>query len=513
MESHQGQRSWRPAALVVSAYGLFAQSCTLSAVTLATPAISAGLGADRSQVQWVGNAFLLSVGTAMLTAGKLVDRYGPKRLFVGGCLVFGLGALLSAVSQNMPQLLAARVLQGLGSAPLVPAGLGMLARAYPGGPSRGRAVGAWFASAGLSLAVGPLGAGALVTAFGWRSLFLALAGLGALGAALAQAGLPHLAGERRTSADVLGQLLIAVTLLGSMVMLIGRGDQAQWWPVLLGLCATVLLGGCFLLVERSVSHPLLPPEILRNGGFLLSAGLVCVLFVAVNGFNLYNSVFLQQVQGRTALNAAVLLLAVAGPMLVLSPLSGLLRLPSWRYGSAAFGLLSVTGGLAALSKTAPDTAAGWLVVGYLLIGSGLGLANGVLVTLAVSSVATSRAGIASAAVQTVSLTGGAWGIGLTGALTATWSLPWLREHTPGGSPPQDALRAAAGGSRSTSAPDLAERAFTHGLHTAYGFTAGLALAGAIVAATAVRTALRVQSATAAGRAEATALRTAKREVL
>ncbi|MFD5513665.1 MFS transporter [Streptomyces sp. NPDC127051] len=482
------KESWQRNALAVSGFGLFSQSCALSAVVLVPPAIGAALGVDRAQLQWIGDTFLLTVGSLILMAGSLVDRLGPKRVFFWGSLLFGLGGLLSALSQSRPELIAARAVQGLGSAGLVPAGLGMVARAYSDGPSRGLAVGTWIASAGLSLVVGPLGAGALVTAYGWPSAFFALADLGLIGA-VAVAALPDMPGSLDLPFDIAGQILIATALFTTIALLIGTGNRMDWSQALYALGAGAVLGGAFLMTERLVAHSLLPSDILRSLRYLLPVSLLCALFISVDGFDLYNALFLQQIQGRSALAVATLLLAAAVPVILLSPQSGLLVGRMARYISVAGGFVCVAGGLKMLSTAGPAASGICLELAYLLIGSGLGLANSpLLITLAITAVPVAGAGIASGVAQAASLAGGVCGIGLTGAVTASWAESWLRQHAAEGSFTGSMLKEAAGGSITSGPPPrLIAEAFTHGLHAAYS---GAVLLAAIAAAVAAGAALR-----------------------
>ncbi|EMM2263134.1 MFS transporter [Pseudomonas aeruginosa] len=382
----------RRVALVAAIYlGTFIASLDISIVNLALPTLQYALDTDLAGLQWVVDAYALCLSAFMLSSGPLSDRYGRKLTWLLGVGLFSFGSLLCALATSLPLLLFGRAVQGIAGALLIPGALSILTQAFHDPGQRAQVIGGWTSFSALSLILGPLLGGLLVEHAGWQSIFLINLPLGLLALALGLWGIEETAHPEHAAFDPLGQLL-SVVWLGALTYALIAAGEGGWlsptaWPALL-LAGVGLLG--FLFVERRTARPLLPLGLFRQAGFA-----VCNLASFVLGFSGYASLFFlslffQQVQGASAQQAGFYL---APQFLAMGALSML------------FGRLQRHVPLRRL-----------LVLGYLVIGLGMGLAVPGTGLAVMASVARERSGMASATMNTLRQAGMAVGIALLGAL-------------------------------------------------------------------------------------------------
>src|SRR5215470_18544326 len=286
--------------LVVTCLGLFIVFLDGSIVNVALATIQTDLHAQLSDLQWVVDAYTLPFAALMLTAGTLSDRFGRKRLFLGGLVLFVLGSLLCGVAPTLGWLLVGRAVQGVGAAAIMPGSLAVLVAAFPEPRQRAQAIGIWAGVSGLGLAAGPLIGGALIQLSSWPAIFFVNLPVGIVALAL---GWPLLAESRNPHArrlDWPGQVLVTAALVCVILALIESSSYGWTSPVILGLFAgAAVCLAAFLLVEARVREPMLPLRLFANRVFSVAnvAGLL-VGFVFI-GTVFFITQFLQSVQGYT----------------------------------------------------------------------------------------------------------------------------------------------------------------------------------------------------------------------
>ncbi|RKP43828.1 MFS transporter [Trinickia fusca] len=396
-------------------------------VNIALPSISAQLHAPVSGLQWIVDAYTLAFAVLMLSAGVLGDRFGPRRLFAAGIALFAFASLACGLAPNTAALVAARALQGVSAAAMLPNSLALLNRACSHDPRlRARAVGLWTASGAISIAAGPVVGGMLIAAFGWRSIFLVNLPICLAGLAATFAWVPD--GHDRSAPkqpgspmgiDLPGQCIAIVALTaftGAVIELhpAGIGNPFVVGSFVLAGLATL----AFVAVEAKSAAPMLPLSLLRDTTFSAAVLFGVCMNLAYYGTVFVLSLYLQRVRGDTALQAGLAFLPLTGGFLLSNIASG------WvvaRYGprvpmmvGAAVGAL----GYGLLHATQATTPIALLIVPFLLIPSGMGLAVPAMTTAILASVEPKRAGTASALLNTARQAGGAVGVAAFGALAS-----------------------------------------------------------------------------------------------
>ncbi len=318
-------RSSQVITLLVTCLGLFMVFLDGSIVNVALPTIQADLHAQLSDLQWVVDAYTLPFAALMLTAGTLGDRFGRKRLFLAGLVLFLLGSLLCGVAPTLGWLLVGRVVQGTGAAALSPGSLAVLVAAFPEPRQRAQAIGLWAGISGVGLAAGPLVGGVLIQLSSWPAIFFVNLPVGIVALAL---GWPLLSESRNPKAqriDLPGQVLVTGALTCLIMALIESSSQSWTSPLILGLFsgAAVCLAA-FLLVEARVREPMLPLGLFRNRMFSVANVAGLLLGFAMLGTFFFITQFLQSVQGYTPLEAGLRTLPTTAGMFVIAPLAGLL---------------------------------------------------------------------------------------------------------------------------------------------------------------------------------------------
>ncbi len=312
---------WALAAVILGSGAAFLES---SVVTVALPEIGRDLDLDLGGLLWVMNAYLLALSALIIVGGSLGDLYGRRRVFVIGLVGFALTSALCAAAPSGEVLIAARVLQGVAAALLVPASLAIVEASFHE-DDRGKAIGAWAGWSGVSTLIGPFLGGWLVDAASWRWVF-AIVVVFALGAAwLAARHLPESRTERTAEArpDWAGAALVSLGLAGLTYALVEAGGRGLSDP----LVATVGGVGClllvaFLLFERRVANPMLPLVIFRSRQFSGANAATVANYLAIGAMFFFLSLQLQNVLGYSALEAGAASFPATLLMLVFSPAAG-----------------------------------------------------------------------------------------------------------------------------------------------------------------------------------------------
>jgi MFS transporter, DHA2 family, methylenomycin A resistance protein len=398
-------------------YGVVQLDVTIVNTALTT--IGSGLQADVAALQWVVNAYTIGLAAFILTAGALGDRVGAKRVFIAGFALFTIASVGCAFAPNLGVLIAARGVQGVGAAVLVPNSLALLSHAYTEAAERGRAVGFWAAGASLALTAGPLAGGLLIHFGSWRAIFLVNLPIGLIGLFLAWRYTRETPRKHDRRLDLPGQAA-AMPTLGFLAASIIEGGKVGWRSGFVETAAAlvVIFGAAFILQERRYEQPMLPLELFSKHPFWLSAVVGLLVNTAFYGLIFVLSLYFQKQNGLSPLQtglAFVPMMAMVLPFNILGP-----RL-SERFGAAAviaMGAAIAAAGAAALFIIGKQTPYALLCVQLLALGGGLGLLVPPLTSMLLGSVDKARSGVASGVLNSARQTGSVIGVALFGALVA-----------------------------------------------------------------------------------------------
>ncbi|MCW2616130.1 MAG: stp1 [Frankiales bacterium] len=292
-------------------------------VTIALPALGRDLGADLPGLQWTVNGYVLTLAALILLGGSLGDLLGRRRVFVVGAVWFGVASLLCGLAPDVPTLVAARALQGVGAALLTPGSLSLIQASFVP-EDRARAIGAWSGLGGVAAALGPF-VGGLLVEVSWRLVFLVNPPLCVAVVVLALRHVPESRDEQADPrVDVAGAVLGALGLAGLTYALVAAGDRGPSPAVLAtGAAGLVALAG-FVVVERRSSHPMLPVGVFASRQFTAANLVTFAVYAALGGVFFLLVVHLQVVAGSSPLAAGTSLLPITLLMLALSPRAGAL---------------------------------------------------------------------------------------------------------------------------------------------------------------------------------------------
>jgi EmrB/QacA subfamily drug resistance transporter len=498
MPSDTSRKWWTLGAVCVATFMLLLD---ITVVNTALPAIQKDLGGSFTDLQWVIDAYALSLAALVLTAGSLADRLGRRRVFAIGLGIFAVASLLCGLAPDPTSLNVARGLQGIGGAVMFAVSLALVAQEFPSGPERGMAMGIYGATIGIAVAVGPLVGGLLTDGFGWESVFLINVPIG-----LAAIGVTYwkLAESRDPNATRIdwGGLVTFSSALFVLVLALVRGNEAGWGsaPIVSLFAAAAVLLAAFVAIEQRVKEPMLPLSLFRRRAF---AGVQLAAF-AVSGsmfaLFLYLTLYLQSFLGYSPVDAGLRYLPITIASFIVAPLAGMaLAKVQARYLMS--GGLALTG-IGLLLMGSLDMQSEWtaLLVGFIVSGIGVGLLNPVIADVALSVVPKERSGMAAGINDTFRQVGIAVGIAAWGAIflgtgaskaqeVAGSSVGGeearnLIEATSSGALPQ-ALSALPEGTRELTR-NAAEQGFLHGLNTILLLGALLSFAGAVLALWLVR---------------------------
>jgi EmrB/QacA subfamily drug resistance transporter len=411
------RRRWT--VLAVCCLSMFLVGLDTTIVNVGLPAIGRGLGAGIRSLEWTVDAYTIVLAGLLISSGALADRFGRRRVFQTGLIVFGAASLACAMASSAGWLAAARAVQGAGASMLSPVALAIVVNAMPDPKERAQAIGVWASVFGLSMAVGPVTGGALLAGLGWRSLFWINAPVIAIALVFSAVFVPESRGPRARRPDIPGQVLLSVVIAVGIGVLI-EGPGIGWTsPTALAAYGFVSLAAiAFVRVESRRPEPLMDLQLFRSPLFSGAVLGAVAVFVALNVTLLLNTLYLQHTREFTPLAAAVATLPLAAGATVCAPWSGRLvgrvgpRLPLTLAG--AF----VTAGGLLLVGLGRHTSLLLLLGAYLLIGIGFGFANAPITNTAISGLPPARAGVAGAITSTARQIGSAIGIALAGALVA-----------------------------------------------------------------------------------------------
>lgn len=417
-------RRWVAMATLLTAG--FMNLIDITIVNVALPRLQAGLGATSTQIEWVVAAYILAFALGVLPFGRLGDIVGRKRMFLAGIALFTLFSTFCGLAPTMGALIAARVLQGLASAMMMPQVLAIAQVMFPP-QERGFAFSLFGLSAGLASVAGPLAGGLLIGAdlFGldWRPIFLVNIPVGFLAFLAGRALVPALPPHPGLSIDLAGVAVASVSVLLVMFPLI-EGHAYGWPAWTFVLIAASLPGFAIFFLHQRARHrqglsELLPFNLMTNSSFALGFLLTMVFFSGVAGFFLVLAVFLQTGFGLTPLQSGLTTVPFPAGVLIASLITGRMA-GRWPRERIALGALLQIAGMALLWTVVSgvgDSVDHWRFLPPLLLcGLGMGIGVAPLFQVALAAVPPRDAGSASGALQSFQQIGSAFGVAITGQI-------------------------------------------------------------------------------------------------
>jgi len=410
---HGGNKWWT---LVAVCLGTFMLLLDITIVNVALPDIQRALHSSFSDLQWIVDAYALTLAAFLLTSGSLADMYGRRLLYLIGLALFTCASALCGFAVSTLMLQLSRALQGIGGAIMFAVSLALLADAFRG-KDRGVAFGVWGTVTGLAVAIGPLLGGVLTSGLSWRWIFFVNLPIGILAVALTVTRVAESRAPQASGPDWAGFALFTVALASLVYGLIESNQRSFTDGLVLGCFAVAAaLLAAFVIVERRIAHPMFDLNLFRlptfSGGSVAAFGLSASIFAML----LYLVLYLQDILGYSALGTGVRLMVISGAILAVSTVAGRLssRVPVRLLIGP--GLILVGVGLLLMRGLGAGSAWTHLIPGMIVGGVGIGMVNPPLASTAVGVVQPQRAGMASGINSTFRQVGIATGIALLGSL-------------------------------------------------------------------------------------------------
>ena len=476
-------------------FALFMAMLDNTVVNVALPKIQDQFGSGVSGLAWIIDGYTLMFAAFMLTGGTLGDLYGRKRIFLGGLVIFTVGSLACGLAPSLTFLVAARGLQGLGAAALLPGTLSILAQTFPDPRERAQAIGIWAGVSGMALAAGPVVGGALVDSLGWQSVFFLNVPIGVIAFIVALRVVRESKDPEGRHLDLPGQVL-AITALGSVTYALIEANNYGWTsPLILSLfAAAVVAQTLFVWVELRSTSPMLPLRFFRDRTFTAGVTVAGLVSFGMFGIFFFLTLFFQNVQAYSAFGMGLRILPLTGAIIVTAPLAGQI---AGRIGSRVpmtVGMTIVSVGMLLMVRIEPGMPYSALWWNLALLGVGMGLVMTPMTAAVMSSVPRARAGMASATSNASREIGGVFGIALLGAIVTHWFASNLSSRLasfplPAAAKDQVVALASHGGAQAAGGLSagtaarlhgLVDSAFVSGLHVGFVVSAVALAVGAIV---------------------------------
>jgi EmrB/QacA subfamily drug resistance transporter len=479
--------------LVAMCFGLFLIMLDNTIVNVALPSIQRELDASPSTLEWTINAYVLSFAVLILLGGKLGDRFGRKRMFIVGLLIFTVMSAACALAPTAGWLVAFRAGQGVGGALMNPLTLSILVATFDR-RQLGTAIGIWAGISALALAIGPVLGGVLVQHVDWSAVFWINVPIGIVGALVTLWAVSESRDPGALRLDLPGVALVTAGLFCIVWGLIETNSHSWGSAYTIGfLVAGLALMAAFVAWESRTETPMIPLEFFRRPDFSAPAMLVAFVGLALFGVVFFITLYFQNVKGWSPTEAGVRTLPLTGMVILIGPLAGRLQSRYSARGMMTLGMILTTGGLVGLSQIQVDSSYLHIWPFYVLMGGGLALTMPTTAATAMNAVDRAKSGIASGVVNAARQVGAALGLAILGAVGAAlasdlWSQKISRL------PPalqaqahrlDELVLGAQGGIIGRLAGPRAERAalesFVHGVHGAMWVAAGLTAAAALTA--------------------------------
>jgi EmrB/QacA subfamily drug resistance transporter len=482
-------------------FALFMIMLDNTVVNVALPSIQQDLGASISGLEWTINGYTLSFAVLLATGGRLGDIFGRRRMFLTGVVIFALSSATAGFAPNETALVISRVVQGVGAALMMPGTLSIITDAFPA-HERGKAMGTWAGVSALALAVGPVLGGFLTEHVSWRAIFYINIPV-AIGAVVAT--LFAVRESRDTSVgrdvDYAGVAVLTVGLT-ALVLALVEGNAWGWGSAqILGLLALAAVAlPTFVFVENRVKAPMVQFDLLSDRNFLGAVVVALIITFAMMGVFFFLALYMQDILGYSPLEAGIRFLPSTLMIVGVAPVAGRL---SDRFGPRwliAGGLLIVAASLISFSRIAVDSTYLDLLPGFMLLGIGVAMTMSPMTSAAMNAVPVQKAGIASGVLSMFRMVGGSLGIAITGAIfqgLVSSKLDLLLGGTGISAAQRDSVSEQLGGGTVPNVPGLdaaqikevsaaGNEAFVYALSHAMTVSGFVALAGALIGATAIR---------------------------
>jgi EmrB/QacA subfamily drug resistance transporter len=490
MEGASQARRWTLIAVCATTFMLLVD---ITIVNVALPSIQRQLEASLTGLQWVVDAYAVTLAALILTAGALADRYGRRLVFAAGVIVFSVASFLCGAAWNVATLDIARALQGIGGAALFATALALIGAEYTG-PERAGAIAVWGSTVGLAVAAGPLLGGILTDSLGWRWVFFVNVPVGAFAFAVATQKLRESRDPGAQRTDVAGLVAFSAALF-LIVQALLRGNDVGWSSaqIIASIMLGVLLLVAFVVIEVRQERPMLDVSLFKRPAFV---GVQLATFcIGAGMFPLFPflSIYLQDILGYSPLGAGLRFLPITVFVflvpLVTRKLSA--RVPMWGLLSTSLAIVSL--GILLLEDISAGSHWTALLAGFIVTGIGIGLANPTIAAAALRVVDPARTGMASGISNTARIAGLAMGVAVLGAVleqrvSSHLSAAGYQAESLAAAVSSSGLRAAAGH------PVLertADAAFVSGLRLVFLIGFVTVLVGAIAAAVLVRRPVQV----------------------
>lgn len=416
------KRSLNALGLVAICFGFFMVILDTSIVNVALPAIQHNLHGTLEGLQWVVNGYTLIFASLLLSAGMLGDRFGHKRTFLAGYILFTGASLLCSFAPSLRILILARVLQGVGPALLVPGSLSLIAHGIEDAGQRAKAVSIWAGCSGIGLAGGPVVGGLLVETLGWRSIFLLNVPCGLLAILLTLHFVSETPHTVQHKLDIWGQVCIVIALATLTYLLIEGRDEGWATPQVIGialLCICTSVG--FLLIERRTVSPLLPLSFFSRISFTVPIVVGGIINFGLYGLLFAFSLFFQYIHHYSAVLTGVVLLPMTVATGSAALMSGRVMTRFDVHWPMIAGLAAGTLGTLFLLLGAMCNNVFLLTCGEIIVGLGCGITVPAMTTMILHAVPTSQVGVTSALLNAGRQIGGVLGIAIVGTILGSLS--------------------------------------------------------------------------------------------
>ncbi len=492
VEDRAHERRWW--ILAVLCFSLLVIVLDNSILNVAIPTIIRDLNATNSQLQWIVDSYTLVFAGLLLTAGALGDRFGRRGALQIGFVIFGLGSILSALSDSAQQLIGTRAIMGIGGALIMPATLSIITNVFPP-QERGRAIGVWAGVAGLGAALGPLTGGFLVEHFYWGSVFLVNIPIVVVGLIAGFLLIPNSKDPSAPELDPVGALLSIVGLTALLYAIIEAPSEGWGDPMIVATMATgAVLLAAFVVWERRSSHPMLDVTFFRNPRFSAASASITFTFFAMFGSIFLLTQYFQFVLGFSPLETGIRMLPFAGTMMVVAPSSSRIVERIGTKVTVTTGLTLVTVGLLTMTTLQVDSSYLQVMWRLMVMAAGMGLTMAPATDSVMGSLPLAKAGVGSAVNDTTRQVGGALGVAIIGSVLASTYGSKVQEFlTSVGAPPQaiEGATNSLGGAAAVAAQapaqmgqqllSTANQAFVDAMHWGVAVAAVPTAIGALVA--------------------------------
>lgn len=404
--------------LAVLALPCLVYSMDLTLLDLAVPRIVAELRPSRTELLWILDVYGFVLAGALITMGRLGDRFGRRRVLIAGATAFTIASLLATLAHSVPMLIVSRAIMGLGGATLAPSTLGLIRTMFPDERERGVAIGIWAASFSTGAALGPPLGGLVLEHLPWSSIFLlAVPGMILL-VALGRTVLPESREGSPTTIDIVSAFLgVGATLL--VIFGVKVCASAGWTPTaLLAIALGIASGRLFVRRQRRIAHPLIDLALFERPLFVVAVVAYSLTVFVAFGTYFQLAQYLQLVLHLSPFFAGMCLLPASGGFIVGSLLAPQITKRVSRRRVIASGLLLSAAGFILLSG--PRDVAG-IAVGSAIMALGLAPVSTLATTIVVEAAPADRTGVATAISETAAELGGALGIALLGSLATSLS--------------------------------------------------------------------------------------------